>query len=54
MTRTSSHYDHDNALLLNKPCSIAPPLQERMGSRDELQPSVISTRGDTYLSSISP
>jgi hypothetical protein len=45
------HYDHRHSLS-TRHASNAPPLQERMGSHDELKPSVISTRGDTYLSSI--
>jgi hypothetical protein len=48
----SDHYDHDTTLLLKAPHTTAPPLQECMGSRNELKPSIISTQGDTYLSSI--
>jgi hypothetical protein len=45
------HYNYQHSLS-TRHASSAPPLQERMGSRDKLKPSVISTRGDTYLSSI--
>ena len=48
---TFDHVTHSHS---TKTHPTEPPLQERMGSRDELHPSVIRTRGDAYLSSISP
>ena len=52
LVHTSHHSRPRHRTPLNTPHTTTPPLQERMGSRDELKPSVISTRGDTYLSSI--
>jgi hypothetical protein len=49
--RMACHYDHRHSLSTHHASNV-PPLQECMGSRDELKSSVISTRGDTYLSSI--
>jgi hypothetical protein len=52
LVHTSHHSRPRHRTPLDTPHTTTPPLQERMGSRDELKPSVISTRGDTYLSSI--